>query len=915
MAKQVAPLEFNSLSGGLVTEANALTFPDNASLDEVNFELTRDGSRVRRFGLEEEINSVPKATTYSYTTGSPDLVTNFLWENVSGNPSVSILVVQLERELHMYLTSSDSISEGAITDTVWIGDKGSLPYGFANVDGTLIVVTGGRDVHTVVADLTIPAAPTFNVEKSRLTIRDLFGIDVQYNRAVEGDTPEDYDYIELTDPEYVTKRPLAAGLVGDIVVPEAYDFITSETVTEQDTVGYLDTITTVTGEDFFPTTYLGYTISKFVATSRPARGTLYLSVVFTAGAGVPSFSGFEVTDRITEATYSFTRSDTNQWTYTANLSLSAFAQLKANVPAGLDFTIGVSEDTPDANQPYKYNLRNQTFATKRLPKTTEVVEDPIQSFITASGKYPSMADTVLSALYNNLDATNKTAERFHAEDLVVNAQGNFPAPKGYFIIDALTRSQSREARWNELIADQGYPEAEGGALPPDLTPGGPTAVAEYGGRAWFGGFSEEGTAPSNLRLDSYLMYSQLTNHRKALTQCYQKGDPTSVDAPELLETDGGFLSLDGAYGINNLVPLGNSLIAFGQNGVWAVSGGDGNYFTPTNPRVQKVSDEGCVSPRSVIVIDTSILFWAKRGIYLLSIGQAGTYKLDNLTEKTIQTYYDGIPYTAKVDVVGGYDSYTSTATWTVNNSIANAEKVIMLKLMATTGAFTTSVIEDGAESRTVVGPVKVPPVILASAATQVLVGIDNVVVGEDVVVIPSVAIEPRSTDISYLTIKNIAGRSWITFANFTNPEFKDWGEVDAQAYMVTGYVSGGDFQRHKQVPYITFHFERTEDGFAQDVLGDWYPTHESGCLVQAQWDWANSATSGRWGREFQAYRYRTQYMPSDVNDTYDSGFSTIVTKNRIRGKGRVLSLKISSEAGKDCRILGWSAMMGVNNRV
>jgi hypothetical protein len=132
--------------------------------------------------------------------------------------------------------------------------------------------------------------------------------------------------------------------------------------------------------------------------------------------------------------------------------------------------------------------------------------------------------------------------------------------------------------------------------------------------------------------------------------------------------------------------------------------------------------------------------------------------------------------------------------------------------------------------------------------------------------------------------------------------------------MITGYVSGGDYQRYKQVPYITFHLNRTEDGFELDGE-DIVPSNQSSCLVQAQWEWANSVNSGRWGRQFQAYRYKRHYIPVDVNDPYDYGFTTIVTKNKIRGKGKVLSLRIETEAGKDCQLLGWSGMLEVNPNV
>lgn len=42
----------NTFVKGLITEASPLTFPENASLDEVNFKLNRDGSRDKRWGQQ-----------------------------------------------------------------------------------------------------------------------------------------------------------------------------------------------------------------------------------------------------------------------------------------------------------------------------------------------------------------------------------------------------------------------------------------------------------------------------------------------------------------------------------------------------------------------------------------------------------------------------------------------------------------------------------------------------------------------------------------------------------------------------------------------------------------------------------------------------------------------------------------------
>ena len=56
-------------------------------------------------------------------------------------------------------------------------------------------------------------------------------------------------------------------------------------------------------------------------------------------------------------------------------------------------------------------------------------------------------------------------------------------------------------------------------------------------------------------------------------------------------------------------------------------------------------------------------------------------------------------------------------------------------------------------------------------------------------------------------------------------------------------------------------------------------------------------------------------MPDDVTDTFDYGTTTIISKSKLRGRGRVVSLLISSEAGKDMDLLGWSMGITTNANV
>ena len=96
----------NTFIKGLVTEAGELTFPEDASIDELNCLLQRDGSRRRRLAVAMEENgslssfSVP--TTTEFTTG--------MWDNVAGQPGLEFLVVQTSNTLRFYNLASEPYS-------------------------------------------------------------------------------------------------------------------------------------------------------------------------------------------------------------------------------------------------------------------------------------------------------------------------------------------------------------------------------------------------------------------------------------------------------------------------------------------------------------------------------------------------------------------------------------------------------------------------------------------------------------------------------------------------------------------------------------------------------------------------------------------------------------------------------------
>lgn len=570
---------------------------------------------------------------------------------------------------------------------------------------------------------------------------------------------------------------------------------------------------------------------------------------------------------------------------------------------------------------HTYNLRNQTFAIPRWVQYDELTIDCIKGFYDQSGivgtaSFPSNADSVLPFFFANPgDDGNREAERYFAREAFINPLGSFRAPRGYFVIDALERGKSRldaiarlKSRHPENIYDVT-------SLPQDKTPGGATVVAQFAGRVFFAGFSGDvidGDSQSP-RLTSYVLFSKLVDNISDIGKCYQDGDPTSKDTPDVVATDGGFIRLDGAYGIQKMVSVGSQLIVVAENGVWGIQGGSDYGFNAENYLVNKYSEHGCVSPSSVVLVDNTVLFWGDDGIYSVAPNQYGDWGVTTLTAATIQKFYDDIDTSSKKLCKGFYDAYERKVRWLYDNDfLITGKNTRELILDLNLSAFYVLEVDSGpSEFRVVVGA-EVPPFRSALAQESVTVSGDSVTAGGEDVVITSKVGETQLREFLYVVVKSYtASQVVLQMASYSNTSFLDWGVVDAAAYLVTGYMSGGDFQRYKQVPYITVHSRRTETGFDPD----YNLLNQSSCKVQSMWEWTNSQNSNRWGKEFEAYRLGRLWVPSSSSDEYDDGFSVVTTKNKLRGKGRVLSLKFSTSPGKNLHLYGWSMLLGVNGNV
>lgn len=765
MTRQINAVEITTFVGGLITEASPLTFPPNASLDEDNFVLNRDGSRERRLGMDYEAGHVDVPTTVVVPNSGDVATTSIRWNNAGGDASKNLIVVQVGNQIQVFDASLSPISGSVIYSKTFTDVAVDRPFSYTVVDGVMVIATGRKEISTLKY-----ANGVVVLEDKTLFIRDLFGV----TDVVDG--------VNLRQGNGVTIRP----------------------------------------------------------TTR--------------------------------------------------------------------------------TQTHTYNLRNQTFAQPRKVVSDESVLDPIEHFRTQAGKEPSNSDAVTSALYpDSNDSDDRLSERFNAKDIINSPVGTYPAPKGYFIIDAMSRGTSRLAEYQKLMAQYPQLTVNVSSLPVDTTPGGPVVVSEYAGRVFYSGFSGEiiGGDENSPRMSSYVLFSQLVEDPTDITTCYQDGDPTSKETPDLLDTDGGFIRIEGAYNIVRLINIGNALAVLAANGVWLIQGGSDYGFKATNYLTTKVTTHGCDSPNSVIVIDNTFMYWSDDGIYNVAPNQFGDYIAENISQKTIQKFYDAIDALDRRACKGTYDTYEKKVRWLYGARISSDSRVRELVLDTTIGAFYPATIGfmDQRLPLPIAGVI-VPPFRTTQVSSPVTVNGNTVTASADPVVVSMSVTQPSTRETIYAVVTGTSPTIKFTFGAYSDPHHRDWRSyngigIDAPSFLLTGYQSAGDFQRTKQAIYVTTHFEKTEDGFS----AEFEPLNPSSCFMQAQWDWANSANSGKWGRTVQAYRHRRHYMPADENDGFDDGNATVRTRNKLRGSGKVLSLLFTSEPDKHMHLLGWSMLMGVNGNV
>jgi hypothetical protein len=800
MAQVLSEKQINAFVKGIITEASPLTFPENASLDEDNFDLELNGSRVRRLGIDYEEGYALNSTGITSNIVKNSIQSSHIWELPGGDPYITLGVIRVIDRLYFInlLAPSPSVALMNLGLPITINGMGSEHIQTAVLNNYL-VITGGNLTKPVILSYNA-TLDTIAYESIPITIRDTFGV-------------EDY-------------------LADDYRQPPS---------------GISTSTTTITN---------------------------------------PFFYGGALTTT-------------------------------TSTPVGLTLTDN-----------HRYNLKNQGWSDKI---TVSGGGNCIDKTMTTALFYPANTDQVTLGY----DPTNASFKVYDPNRLKKWSIDNTYVSRGSYLIDAFNRGGSRVEEANKLTTPSNVP-TDISNLPQDKDTGHFTTIASYAGRAFYSGV--ESTLLNGDRrspnYSNFIFFSQIVTGISSLGKCYQNNDPTSGDISDLLDDDGGTIQILEAGKIIKLITRGDSLLVFADNGVWEIYGDTGG-FVATSYQIGKISSVGVVNPHTILETTDNVVFWGKTGIYRTAPdATTGRTGIQNISISTIQTLYNDIPEIAKREARGIFDEASNHVRWMYNdkptynstNYLSSYNKELLLDL-SLEAFYKYSISDIPDDSVHVVDYIKTPTYSIETFESPVITKdssgtFQEVTAGGSSVVIDTKEIIPSTTKLygyRFLTFRtDDVNDVKFTLSTYKNKTFKDWGSinggVDFESFLVTGYDGLGDLIHTKAVPTILFYLERTEDGF-EDVGGDLILKNQSSCRVQSQWNWTNSANSGKWGQSFEAYRLLRNYVPSGPLDDFDYGEGVIVTKNKLRGSGRTLSLKITSTPGKDMKLLGWGMSIATKSKL
>ena len=572
---------------------------------------------------------------------------------------------------------------------------------------------------------------------------------------------------------------------------------------------------------------------------------------------------------------------------------TTFSNIQVRDFEGVDDGLPIDQNPATLSSLHKYNLQNQGWiAPIGLPNL-------VTDYFNSQANYPSNVQQWVLGRDSNDD--------FDPTILIKQDFGNTPAPNGHYLVDP-------------FILDRSAASGIAG-IPSEIATSRPVATAFFAGRVWYAGMTDSG-------LNSDILYSQILNNRlDNVGNCHQEADPTSDSDSLLVDNDGGVVSIPEVGNILKLFPMESALIVLADNGVWAITGTDGG-FKATDFSTDKISGLGILSVEAVIDIEGIPTWWSDTGIStVVSDNVTGKLSTRNLTIDTIQTFYDEeITGIAKRNATGDYDKGSKRAFWlykaddTGTNS-RRYDRILILDVGL--GAFYPQSISDLATDSPYIAGIRRTTDLNEVTVQNTVTDVGVTVVDATITVVDgSTALTSGDTFVKFLTIDIDGTSADATFSDFKDLSFHDWVSADGasigadySSFLITGHFLEGDVMRFKEANYVYCYFNRTETTYVLNPSTGGYDfDRPSSCFMRVRWDWTDNINSGRFSSSQQVYRLRKNFTPDIADLTFDNGHPVVITKNKVRGKGRALQYEFTSEESKDFHLLGWATNLTGNTK-
>lgn len=506
---------------------------------------------------------------------------------------------------------------------------------------------------------------------------------------------------------------------------------------------------------------------------------------------------------------------------------------------------------PALSEEHYYNLLNQGWSTTNLA-----------TWDTAFTDVPSNADVMWTF--------KSSSDAFDTATVPNVMNGNSPAPKGHFKLNLYNQDRSTASTIGgiTIVTTENHRCS---------------TVAFFAGRVFYSGLNYSG-------FTSKIYFSQIVERDSQYGECYQTNDPTSETAFDLLPSDGGVISIPDAGTIIKLFAVQTGVAVFATNGVWFITGSTGLGFTANDYTVMRLSSIPALSSASFVDLAGSPCWWNLDGIYVLSEGGSSGgsgLSVKSLTDRSIKTFYQDLPSTAKKTARGSYNKLTGVIQWVYRdievsdiNDQYNFNKILN---------FDTNLEAFYRWSFDANHDVKLNGLVVLESASglaeTVNVVIDNaddvVTDGGDNVVIFSLGNQISKPEFKYIVSFLDGSNNEFSIAEVKDTTHTDWvrygDPIGYTSFFMSGYKIRGEAIKDAQVNYVGF-----------------YSNNESRYQVQGVWDYANTNNSARWS------------YPQIIDTTGNPNFDVVYRRRKIRGRGKALQFRVQSMDNNPFHIVGWS---------